>query len=74
MVHSLKAAFRSVKRTLNSMGYSARMALLCAALLAIGATYSIDALVLDDQPIDGVSQPSAWATLITPDPNYKPLM
>ena len=43
---------------------------LCASALCVSSL----ALVIDDQPLNGVSEPSAWATLITPDPSYKPLM
>ena len=38
------------------------------------ACISVSALQLDDQPLDGVSKPSRWATTITPDPDYKPLL
>lgn len=49
-------------------------ALLACLVGVIALAAAAHALVLDDQPIDGVSKPSRWATLITPDPNYKPLM
>lgn len=52
-----------------------RMVSLCVCLLlAAVACRSTEALIIDDQPLNGVSEPSAWATLITPDPNYKPLL
>jgi len=52
-----------------------RMVFLCVCLLlAAVACRSTEALIIDDQPLNGVSEPSAWATLITPDPNYKPLL
>ena len=38
------------------------------------ACISASALVLEDQPLNGVSKPSRWATTITPDPDYKPLL
>lgn len=44
--------------------------LLCTSALYVSSW----ALVIDDQPLNGVSEPSAWATLIIPDPSYKPLM
>ena len=48
---------------------------LAALLIAAGASCAaVTALTLDDQPIGGVSQPSRWATVITPDPSYKPLL
>jgi hypothetical protein len=31
-------------------------------------------LFIDDLPLDGQSKPSVFATRITPNPNYKPLM
>jgi hypothetical protein len=49
-------------------------ALLAAIIGAVALLAATDALVLDDQPINGVSKPSRWATLITPDPTYEPLM
>ena len=48
--------------------------LLAGILGAVALIAVADALVLDDQPIDGVSKPSRWATTITPDPTYEPLM
>ena len=52
------------------------MAMARATLLLVFAAAIIgtSALVLDDQPIDGVSKPSRWATTITPDPDYEPLL
>ena len=48
---------------------------LAALLIVAGASCAaVTALTLDDQPIGGVSQPSRWATVITPDPSYKPLL
>ena len=48
---------------------------LAALLIVAGASCTaVSALTLDDQPIDGVSKPSRWATVITPDPSYKPLL
>lgn len=38
------------------------------------ACISVSALQLDDQPPNGISKPSRWATTITPDPDYKPLL
>ena len=49
-------------------------ALLACLVGAIALAAAAHALVLDDQPIDGVYKPSRWATLITPDPDYKPLL
>jgi hypothetical protein len=52
-----------------------KRAALCGLLvLAFAASQPSEALVLDDQPPNGVSESSAWATLITPDPGYKPLL
>ena len=48
---------------------------LAALLIVAGASCAVvTALTLDDQPIGGVSEPSRWATVITPDPTYKPLL
>ena len=46
---------------------------LLGLVFAVACT-SASALVLDDQPLDGVSKASRWATTITPDPDYKPLL
>ena len=43
-------------------------------LVFAASCISASALVLDDQPLNGVSKPSRWATTITPDPDYKPLL
>ena len=47
----------------------------CLGLLfAAALCLSVGALLIDDQPLNGISEPSAWATLISPDASYKPLM
>ena len=63
-------------RRLDSKGSLDMMRTFLAALLIVaGASCAaVTALTLDDQPIGGVSQPSRWATVITPDPSYKPLL
>lgn len=44
-------------------------------LLLVGLAGSLTAeLVLNDVPLRGESKPSVFATRITPDPDYKPLM
>ncbi|EIE25448.1 cysteine proteinase [Coccomyxa subellipsoidea C-169] len=43
-------------------------------LLAAALCLSAGALLIDDQPLNGSSEPSAWATLISPDASYKPLI
>jgi len=62
------------KRTSASLLALALVVLAAGANLAFAASSSIDDAATNEASLSTRPKPSRYATLITPDPNYEPLM